>query len=447
MSKHLKIIGLGRCVIGHLAKYFNTQQSNNVFFKHHYLLNYATCLNSSYSQKDLLSLNNPSCTPSIPDQLQCLEEMDQYDLCAIELFPPSNLYKHNSNNIFACFESFTDQLKAIGFENITMNPNEIDEEPENYAKLIEQLVTKIRAINHNIKIILVNGELTKDSDRPNIGSPRLHAILNALKTSPLLTHDFITLLDMNDLINILQSEHKTFFERAFPYIYISHTHDLQVRGVYRDCKHTTTSIRMNFTKDFCNKINTFGLDTPNIDCFNEQISNSTISFQERANTYLNEENSHDDISFTFKDPKKLSLYISYALEVQHYLSYAIVKQYIIDFSKIHPLRGEDLKRYFYHIRTLSAFIYETKSPMLKELCHINFSILEMSHEEIEPYVNFALLWITNTYLSCLSLIEHATKDEKTHFDLFLYKLSNHHYLQCYNPIQKILSDSLKIIGD
>lgn len=445
-NKKLKIIGLGRCVIGHLAKYLNANHSDSIVFKHYYLLNYTTCLYSSYSKEDIPFMNSAISVPSVSEQIRCLEDINKYDICALELFPPSGLYKHKSKQIYTCFESFTDDLSSLGFYKYIGNSKEFTKDSKDYILSIEKLVKRIKSINNNIKIIIVNGELVKDISRVDIGSQLIFDILNDIKNSNLINDNLVELLDINDLITNLEQKKETYFEMAFPYLYINHTQDLVAKKIARDCKHTTSYIRMNFLKSFCDIIKSFGINSPKIRTNNKKLQIEGKDFSQRANSLLNQIMHSPTLFDSLEDAKELSLFISYALQINHQFSKEIINKFILTFSKKHPVDAKDLKDSFYHMRTLCAYIYEEKPPILKELIHLSLAILQLEKNDVKPYTNFALLWITNIYLACLSIIDKTNDEDIKLFDLLLNQLSQDTYYKKYSPIKKILSNSLNING-
>lgn len=440
-SSPVRILGLGRCVIGHMAKYLNTHEPDLVSFNHRYLLNYDAYLESASPVGGIDAFEAVTCMPPLSDQFRALDGIETYDVCAIEIFPPSGLYRHRSEPLFACFESFTDELEALGFHPLPTLPLSPSDAAERFARTLQRLVETLRKRNQALKMILVNGELTRDSDRPEVGSAAMDAILRKLRTLPLLHEEGIALLDMNRLINRLQRCNAAFFETAFPYLYLSHTPDLEIRGVFRDCKHTTASIRLRFLGEFCALMGGFGLNAPRIALTEPEIAEMAPDFLDRARRFFAAPAALVQPAHDFEDPRKFSVFVSYAFSTAHQEAYRIIREYIADFAKRHPANGADLKNRFYHLRTLCAFVYSVRPRALADMCRIGLSILALPEKERQPYTNFALLWLTDLYLASRALLPDADREEMDIYREWIDTLRSDKNLQHHTPVQKIVGDA------
>ena len=437
INEKLRIIGLGRCTIGHLRKNI---ESTNVTFHHHYLLNPATCLYSSCSEDELLSLLVTDCAPSLPDQIQCLQNMHTYDVCVIELFPPAPLYKHRSLNIHACFESFTQQLADLGFKPYSHQDEKAIQlcMVEYHTQIIEKLVKKITKLNKDIKIIFTNGELTHNDRWGQTGSQFIYKLLMATKNSSALRGKHIQLLDINDILKILDIKGEYFYEMAFPHIYIRHGTNLQPTRVVRDCKHATAAIRTHLAHHFAIKLHNLGFTLPEIPLPAQACSCQGKTFTARADRYIKEHTCKPQLPGLFDDPKTLSLFTSYTLATENQLAHDILRSHIAQFASRMPSCGADLKNFFYHIRTMTAYIHETKAPLLSELNMIGLHLLELTANEIMQYSNFVLLWVKNLYLAGSSLAANDKSESSRQFHAFIGEIANNTFLKDHEVIRKIL---------
>ncbi len=428
--KKLKILGLGRCIIGHLEKALNKDYSDKILFDHHYLLNYETCINSTFSQKESSKVSTLKCSPSISDQLFCLEKLTSYDICAIEVFPPAHLYIKDS--IFACFEDFSDELKTAGFKPSNKKEAAYNEE---YILIIEQLVNLVQKNNPEIKIILVNGEIA--SKENHIGSMRLYNLLNTVKTSNTFKSDKIQLLDMNFLIETLTSKKQSSFEISFPHIYIQHTSDLKFKAISRDTKHATPFTRKLFLKSFCEILKDFNFNAPQIEIDTPKLSYFDVSLNKRAKNYLSSNTTKEILLEDLKNSKKFSLYVTYAITTKDEFSIHVITQFMHKLSSI-SIREEELKLYFYHIRSICTFEISEKQNILSLLLGLANKITFLKEDELITSANFALLWIKNIYLVYSELYNKSIQKEIV---IFQNNLNKNSFLLSFDEIKTILKNT------
>jgi len=425
--RKLKILGLGRCIIGHLEKALNSDYSHEVTFDHHYLLNYESCLNSVFSDEDISTLSSLNCIPSIRDQLLCLENLINYDICAIEIFPPSILYIRDK--LLLCFENYSSELEKVGFMPSHQKSKTYNEE---YILILEKLISLISSKNSSLKIILVNGEIT-DKDK-KIGSIRLSNLLEEVKKSKVLQKSKLQILDMNELISNLTLKKKSSFEIAFPHIYIQHSHTLEFISISRDTKHATPYIRKLFLKTFCNLISKFDFSTPIVKIDTPTLDYFDVSFEQRALNYLSLNSNSSKIIEVLNNSKKFSLYVTYTMKTKDKVSTKYIMMFI-DSLALLELSQSELKYYFYHIRTLCAFELSENQGTVPFLLKIANKIVLLNKEKLENSLTFALLWIKNIYLVYINSEEELFIKE---IFLFQKNLSHNSYLLSFNEIKNIL---------
>lgn len=435
-TNRLKIVGLGRCIIGHMANYLNEYHSDSVTFKHHYLLNYNTCLNSNISKELFEKIKNAKSMPTFNDQLNCLNEVQFYDICAIEIFPPAQLFKHTTENVLVCFEDFTKELEQLGFQKDTYIE---DNYKKNYILTIEKLVNKIKSLNKNIKIILVNGEIVAHPESPKIGSPNLLNLLIQTKNSEALQDTSVNILDMNSVISDLEKKHKTFFEIAFPHLYIRHSHDIVPIEFARDCKHATPTVRKYFLKSFCNIIKNYEFNVPEIMIEEKVISFAADTFQKRAEKFMLNHNK-ETFLVELEDSKLFSLFISYCIELSKQEHTNFIHNYMQLLSE-KELTSMSLKTYFYHIRSLCAYEFVVKDSDINYLLQIGINLIYLPKEELFNASNFAILWLKNIYLA---LLENPNINSEK-LTLFAEGLENHEYLGTFYEIQLISKQLKKLL--
>lgn len=428
--KKLKIIGLGRCIIGHLNNSLNEDYSNKVTFKHHYLLNYNTCLHSTILDNDISQIKSLSCKPTLNDQLFCLDNLEEFDVCAIEIFPPAQLYTNGS--ILTCFEDFTNELKEAGFYKIQCDDKEYN---KNYLDAIEKLVKKIRELNKSIKIILVNGEIASQGTN-KIGSLRLFNLLENVKSSSFLKNDFIKLLDMNKLVEILSKEKYATFETAFPHIYIRYTNEFKFIEVSRDTKHAIPQVRKFFLQYFCTLIEEFGFKMPIIEVEKIILSHFDKELAIRSKKYIERYNTSPIILEELENSKFFSLFTTYSLITKNKDSFNHIVNFIKKLSLL-KLQSDDLKLYFYHIRSVCAFEIETNSGLINILLNLANQITLFTKSDLEKCSNFALLWIKNIYLVYSNIGDNYQSNLIESIKLFNTNLNKNQFLMNFDEIQSI----------
>ena len=435
----LKIIGLGRCIIGHLHNSINDLFSDEIEFKHHYLLNYNSCLKSTVREEEVEKIQSLHCKPTMTDQLFSLKDIIDYDICAIEIFPPAELYTNGS--IVACFEDFTNDLKKAGFSKTVYDDKEYN---ENYVKTIEHLVEKIKERNKKIKIILVNGEIASQGEH-NVGSLRLLNLLENVKTSSFLKSDFIKLLDMNELVESLEKKKYATFETAFPHIYIRYTNKFKVIEVSRDTKHAIPQVRQFFLKYFCTLIEDFDVKMPIIEVEKAPLVYFNKKLHIRGKNYLTTYNASPNILNELKNSKVFSLFTSYSLITKNKDSYIHIVDFIENLS-LTNLKPEDLKLYFYHMRSVCAFETATSSGISNLLIIMANQITLFSKIELENCSNFALLWIKNIYLVYSNLEDSNLDKVIQNMKSFSINLSKNKFLMNFDEIQFISKYTIDIIN-
>ncbi len=451
MNSTLKILGLGRCAVGLLRKRtLNIRESNftpnqKIQFDHHYILNPFSCIQSNISDVAKQALAHNQCTPTLPDQLHCLDRIEEYQVCAIEIFPPSKLYLHKAYKIFACFESFTKELQKNGFTPVTHNypehANHLD--PEVYIRNLANLIKSIKERNKSISIVLLNGELLYDQAGKQLSSPLLHKIMDKVKNRGLQFFEDITLLDINDNLLELSKKHRGFFETEFPLLYIRHQPDLQPIEVARDCKHASPTLRQDFAFSFYNFLTELGYSLPKSGKYIQAKESLPYDYRHRADEFLTNHNKKNKIKdnhleFLFQDSRKLSQYVEYVLSTQNIEGHLNLKKYIIGQSFFNG-KGQDLVSYLYHIRTLSAYLFTTKHPLLPSLCLIGMGVLALPKATHEQYLTYVLLWLKNICLAAKEIIIFNNIFSAQSFIDLLEELKEKDYLHNHEIIRQLIT--------
>jgi len=382
MKSKLKVIGLGRCIIGYMLKDIKSDDSLNVELDHHYLLNYQSIIKSSIKADSINEYNDLKIVPSLNDQWLCLENITSYDVCLIEVFPSPPIYKHNKKELYATFESYTTQIKEKGFEQFN--------DSTDYPKILDNLIKKIRKLNKTIQIVLINGEITRQGKETYIGSNYLQSLLLEIKETVLSTNKNVHLVDMNEIIETLEAKDEMAYEVAFPYLYLRRLRGTTTFIPSRDCKHATPEIR----RMLCYSM--LDLVLPNFDkkIVFEKIYKSE-HYEVRGIEYINKVAQNPLSIQKIESPRELSLLISYALDLDANIS--IIDQldkYLFDFCKKYPLETIHLKEKVNHFRTLQVYIHEKDIDCIKELTQVGLRVLNLDKDELDKYLNFATQWTT-----------------------------------------------------
>ena len=441
MENKINILGIGRCIIGHLAKTLNENYSDQVFFKHHYLLNYNTCIKSKVKKEYFEEMKNIECMPRLYDQFFCLDRIEDYNICAIEIFKPSQLYKYKLEEIYACFENFSEELRESGFEKSEYIE---DEYKSNYIYVIESLIKKIKLKNQKIKIVLVNGELIRQNENKLVGSVDLNTLITNTKSLDMLKEDYIQFLDMNDLISRLELDKVTTYEVAFPYVYFRHSYFLEPIEFARDCKHAIPSIRIQFLNQFCNIIKGFGFLNPKIIIDNNKLDFFDNDMKKRAQKFIDKILLSNNINDKFfNNAKEFSLFVSYALETKDIRAFNVIKEFSTELLNL-DLLDNDFKDYFYHIRTISAFEATMNIGILDNLIKLGIKILNIKDFATYVNINFILLWIKDIYIVLYVNYSLATYTDKDRIKYFNKLLVGNKFLNKFSEI-KIITKKLNNI--
>ncbi|MDD4506689.1 MAG: hypothetical protein PHE60_10000, partial [Sulfurospirillaceae bacterium] len=229
------------------------------------------------------------------------------------------------------------------------------------------------------------------------------------------------------------------FEMAFPYLYLRRIKKKNALVVARDCKHAIPEVRRSFLQLFFELI--FSLKLPLIEI--EKIHFDKIqrgfSYQKRALSYLTTLKYENALETNC--PKEFSLIASYALVIQDDLITKKIEEFIKIFSSKYPMKAIDLKDKFYFIRTISAFMYSNTSlSLIDDLCEMGFRILSLEHKDLQPYMNFALLWLLDiaTILLHFKTKCYYTSNEK--MMSFFYSLSANNNFNIYSEIEVLIKN-------
>ncbi|PIV61096.1 MAG: hypothetical protein CO085_08915 [Sulfurimonas sp. CG_4_9_14_0_8_um_filter_36_384] len=369
--------------------------------------------------------------PKLQDQWFSLDALDQYNVCLIEIFPPSVPYFNEELNKMACFQLYSEELNECGFKKFESY------EFQNYIATLEKLITKIREINSDIKIVLVNGELITKNKSNFIGSKELNAIIEDLKNSTILYDKNIKFLNMIDL---LECNNTMNYETGFPYLYLRRIRNSDEIVVSRDCKHATKELRLMFLQEMFNLVNELGYDLRiQIEEEKKRYKNliAGATFSDRAKNFVEYSLSTNFAYLDLTNPRDFSTSVSYALETKDLLLIENIKTFIQNFSDKYLLEPSDLKSKFYYIRTIAAFVYDTKICLVEDLHKIFLKILSMSDYVSGELDNFALLWLDDLATILLASLSSCSDKNKQVAELFEL-LQNSRYVQDYRDLDKCI---------
>lgn len=431
-NNNIKILGLGRCVIGHMANYTNVN-SKNVDITHHYLLNYETLLQDNLENMKELSQDTVS-KPNLKDQWFALDELETYDICLIEIFPPSIPYNNSKCNKIACFESYSQEVKQKNFESLK------NYKFQDYINVLKSLIAKIKHINNNIKIIFVNGELTLKDSNNFIGSKELNIIINKLRDSTILDSKDIKFLDMNNLIPSYVNDKVINYEVGFPYLYLRKIRNSNEKVMARDCKHAIKELRHIFLKELYTLIGEFGF-CANIFFENETVNIKHLSncdtFQARANNFISNSLNTKCKFVDLTNARDFSIAVSYVLETNDNFMIAYIEDFIKSFNDNYLFELSDLKYKFYYIRTIAVFIYQTKICLIDELCEICIKIVSFNEKSSIEIDNITLLWFDNIFTIIFELL--SSYPDKYNFVVEVINLvKNSRYAKEYIDLDKFI---------
>ncbi len=445
MNSTLKILGLGRCAIGLLRKNLLKEPEptltakQEIVFDHHYILNPFPCTQPNVCDDTLQEIGHYQCVPSLQDQFHGLDRIKEYQICIIEIFPPAPLYFHENLEIFACFESFTTELQTGGFESELINnpehPSHLD--PETYIFNLSKLIESVQKGNKAISIILLNAELLYDQMGNQLGSPLLHQIMDSVKRNVLKSYKEVSLLDMNDVVSQLSKKKLCFFETEFPLLYIRHTPDLEPIAVARDCKHASPRLRHCFALAFYKLLMQNGYSCPKMESWDTGEPALPHDYEQRAAAFLSEHNKNFHVFF--KDSRLFSQYIGYVLDTNDTRGHENLRNYIQDFGSFDIREGQDLVTGLYHIRTLAAYLFATKEPLLTSLCLIGMRVLLFPKTVHDHYITYVLLWIKNIGLVARQIIHCNKHISAQPFHIFLQRLREKEYLHNHEVVRQVLS--------
>ena len=447
MKTPLKILGLGRCAIGHLRKNIlqdqndkGISQGNTVQFDHHYILNPFTIVESTIEDDDLAALCHAKCAPFLNDQFRCLSKADQYDVCIIEVFPPSRLYTHEKLNIYACFESFTDELQNLGFAPSSDNDPavKLHTNPDEYVKSLVRLVQRLKVLNRNIRVILINSELLFEGPDTPISLPLLHTIFGLVRNKLATDLKGVSLLDMNDILHDLSKRGIAFFDTEFPLLYVRHDYNLNTIGVARDCKHASPYMRRKLVQAVYKQLLQDGVSLPTLGPLVEDQSMYESTFANRADSFLQiYSDPFNRNNPKLKDPRLFSRLVGYTLATNNAVGHDRIKKFIADLSQSHLKSVDDLVTYFYHLRSIVAYLHTYPVPLLVSLALIGVKILSLDEAGLRARSNFVLLWLKNIAIAIQAVLEANPHLSSQHIPLFLEKLKNRTFLQQFHEIQAI----------
>jgi len=447
MASTPNIIGIGRCAIGLLRKnvLLDQQGEQPVLFDRHYILNPFSCIQSIPSSSRLMKLKQYQCRPSLEDQLHCLDHISNYQICVIEIFPPSKLYHHKDLDFAVCFESFSKDLQDEGFsETLIDSPDYLVHlDPENYTSNLSQLIKLIRLKNESIQIILLNAELMYDQEGNQLSSPLLHPIMANIKKTIIGQQKQVALLDINDTLAKLSAKGLCFFDTAFPLLYIRHKPNLHPIAVARDCKHASPLMRKYFTRAFYNLLMDKGYALSSIGSCIPPPRRLPGNYRERVQGNLERHHSRNystsDIINEFRDSRSLSMYTGYLLEDMEEDKNLYLDRYIKVFP-FHVLRNtEDLITYLYHLRTITAYLYQQTPPLLASLCHIGVQVVFLAQPNDDRYLPYVILWLKNIFLAARKILDANKQLSPQLFIILIERLEQKKHLHKHEVIKQLLS--------
>lgn len=429
--KKVKILGIGSCAVSCLKEAILINQDPNLIKKYKIIFDQDYIITPLFNT---ISNNFDEAKSPLPPKkgLKCIEHVEEYNLCIIELFPNPPLWFDKKNSISEPSELFPKALQNNGFDfeinnysNHTCYVN-----PETYINNLSEFIEYIQKKNKSISIILFNGELLYDQSGNPINSPLKHQIVEKLKSIDL------TFLDINNIVSDLSERHSCFFETEFPYFFIQHHPDLTPTTVSRDCQNASPFLFQCVGLSFCN----FFLEMDSSLPVEQTLSNN---YEKRALTFLeihHEKNKLNPqyLDILFNDSRKLSLYTGYVIATQNGEGYKNLKEYIIAFSALICIQGESLVTYFHHIQTLTAYLFTTKEPLLTSLCLIGMNVLSLPEDTHKKYPTYVVLWLKNIYLAAREIIKCNKRVSPQPLSLLLEKLKEKKHLHSNKTISQLL---------
>ncbi len=448
-SHAILTLGLGRCAIGNLKKHLRQCQTDRNYcsFTHHYLLNNQTLLLSH--PEDLLHFTEQhnlqdNFAPSIADQILSLDNIKNFNVLIIELFPPAPIYKLQGKNVFACFESITEKLTNFGFE--PWQPN--NSPPTNGEAVIagwQQLILQAKQANPELKIIFLNGEFFSQNGKKHIGSNFIPKLISALKNSRLLNNPDIKLIDINDLLEELAQKELAFYDTEFPYQYIRHTPQLIPIGVCRDCKHSSSFMRDVIVHRFFQTLKEWDLFPHGLKNISVDRAKLPRYLRKRGERFLRE---YSGCNFLQNHGKNLAKYIFYAAELENHRGQRVIQDFIKSFN-LEKLDGTaPLSEYFYHLRSACAYIYLFPKEEFFDFCLQNVtSLLGLEHDVLQKKYQFSLLWLKNLILAANRIIsqEVVQPAKAAQYLKTLQALQNHFFFADFSQSAIILQRGLETL--
>lgn len=445
----VKILGIGRCAIGLMRKnlvgeidLISNKPRSVLSFDHHYILNPLTPTQTGIHKLPWNEFSACEAKPTLADQLLCTAHAEDYNICIIEIFPPAPLYFNSRLNVFACFESFTKDLRTSGFIPCSEKDQSCESPagPELYVKNLSRLINVLQNKNEALRIILLNPELLFDQNLSPVNTPLLHEIMAGVKQNILKRYPSVVLLDINQVLGELSKQGIAFYDTEFPLSYIRHTPDLEPIGVARDCKHASPFLRKYFALEVYEILSKWGcspIERPAIP--EAPIEFMPADYAERAAQFLKINSQKKPQEILCEDSRFFSRYVEYTLFTKDTTGQDHLNRSLTGFNRILNGDGRCLVDYLYHMRSMCVYLYATSPCLLKEVTDIGTSVLNLARETSDFYMTYVLLWIKNLFFACRQIMRHHPKISTSGFESFISELKKREDLKRHETIMNIIA--------
>ncbi len=438
----IKILGIGRCIIGHLKKEIEEKLLNQITIDHHYALNFLPALltdtdpgnaqnNDFIKQID----NNCHTRPALNEQLNWLNKVPSFQHIVLEIFPPAELLINKDKNIYCSVENVSDCLLNYNFQPYK-KPLSESRDIETYIKTITNTINEIYQRNPSINIILLNGEYYRKDNDSTIGNPLLSDMIVQLKNMlEIQFNNKPAFINMPVLLESLSDKQYAYIDTEFPYQYIRHTPELDIISISRDCKHASYALRTHLLCEFLNQIeqNKNTLVSP----FSDDHSKLHNSLNQRADEFLKK---IDINHIGSMDARALAQTLEYSEISQH--KYESEIQFYIQLFSQAEFSDQRLKSDLYKMRSISAYLLIRKNNnFCSNILALLNTLLEIPHSVINQQIEFALLWLKNLSLVMLDYkINHVieTTEHLSQINSFIERYEAHDILNHYETSKQII---------